>query len=90
MTDRFWKIARSLDVESERDSDRETYARAYHIVPVDGGDESQTTVEFARGPGRSASTSSALNALRPYLAREERPPRRLLVQRDGSVTELHQ
>jgi hypothetical protein len=88
MADRYWKVARARDVESERGSDREIYARAFSIVPIDGGDESQTPVEFARGPGRSASTSAALNALHPFLADEERPPRRLLVQRDGSITEL--
>jgi hypothetical protein len=88
MTTRYWKVASGRDVESERGSDRESYAREFTIVPIDGGDKTQTTVEFAKGPGRSASTSAALDALRPFLAQEKRPPRRLLVQRDGGITEL--
>jgi hypothetical protein len=84
---RHWKIARARDVEPTRGPDRDTYARTYVIVPVGGGDESQTTVEFVAG-GQPGSVHRAMKALRPFLDQETRPPRQLLVGREGRVSVL--
>jgi hypothetical protein len=84
-----WKVRRSYEVERQHGSDdREPYMRIYTIVPVGGGgEESQTTVEFdllSVKPSKNA----ALIALRRYLEREPRPPRRLIVRRDRTVAEF--
>lgn len=86
---RHWKVRRSYEVERHHGSDdREPYMRVYTIVPVRGrGEESQTTVEFDLRSVKP-SKNTALIALRPYLEREPRPPRRLIVRRDRTVVEF--
>jgi len=53
-----------------------------------GSEEVQSTVEFAAGPSdTSQRVVSARKVLAPYLENDdEKPPRRLCVGRDGSVS----
>jgi hypothetical protein len=77
-------VRRSSDVLPEPGSDRD-YARTYFLTR--DGEETQTTVEFARGR-RRGSPHRAVVALRAFLGSEDKPPRRLLVNRDDSVSIL--
>lgn len=83
--EKFWH-ARGRDVKPEQGSDR-SYARAFVITPAGGGPESQTTIEFCDGRERPATANTAVKVIGPYLRRRERPPRRLLVDRENRVTE---
>jgi hypothetical protein len=79
--DKVWTTRQSRQVLSTPGSDRDDHARTYFLT--DGKQEAQVTVEFAAG--RRGSPHRAVTALRPFLRREEKPPRRLLVYRDGHV-----
>ncbi|MGZ4386313.1 MAG: hypothetical protein ACXVZO_05250 [Gaiellaceae bacterium] len=80
-----WKIEKSWNCPPVTGNDRDPYAHAFTLAR--SGHEVQTTVEFSDG-GRSGSAPRAFNAMRQYLRREGPPPRRLLVARDGTVSEL--
>jgi len=77
-----WRIERERGVDASPGRDTES-AFTFHLRS--NGEETQTTVEYASGSGLG-SMSAARDALRPYLDRD-RPPRRLIVARNGSVSE---
>ena len=76
-----WQVEHSRDVEPEPGTDRD-YAREYELRHEDGG-KAKTTVEFAAPSNGSANV--AMRALRPWLANDDVPPRRLLVGPDGEA-----
>lgn len=81
MEQKHWRVAKSRSHEPGALSDR-SFARSYWMEGADG--KRQTTIEFVD----DGSPNRALQVLRPYLRREEPPPRRLLVLRDGTVSVL--
>jgi hypothetical protein len=88
--ERFWKVLSSYEVVREYGfADRNPYMRVYTIIPVGGREKNQTTVEFD-WDGVRACKSSAWLALRSYLERRERPPSRLIVRPDRTITELEE
>ena len=67
-------------------SDRQ-FARTYFLENTGTNEACQTTVEFAAGRVTPANATRASKILEPYLARDTRPPRRLIVSREDQVSE---
>ncbi len=80
---RHWKVRRSWEEHPDDRSVGVVYARCFATERVDGGDQSQLTIEFASA--RDATALAAQYVLVPYLEAEERPPRRILVGPGGKA-----
>jgi hypothetical protein len=76
-----WTIAKEWSAGPSPDRDTK-YAIAYALTMNDA--ETQTTIEWARGANGSSAEGRTI--LRPYL-KNEKPPRRLIVDREGGVSE---
>jgi hypothetical protein len=86
---RFWKVSNGYEVVREDyPHDRDPYMRVYTVVRVGCTEQTEVRVEFGVPRGVRPSKYSALIAVRPYLERDERPPRRLVVQCDRTVAEF--
>jgi hypothetical protein len=75
-----WRIDRERPAKPQPGRDTEV-AVAVHLKQGRTGPEHQVTVEYVQG----APTVTAWAAVQPYLELEK-PPRRLVVARDGGVS----
>jgi hypothetical protein len=80
-----WRVVKEWNAEPSSGIDRDA---AYALKLSSNGEEAQTTVEWA-APSRGASASAAREAVRPYLE-SEKPPRRLLLNREGGISVIEQ
>jgi hypothetical protein len=78
-----WKVVRAWDHPPVTGTDRD-YARSFALT--DGKVDTQATVEFAAGGSYPRIAMAAADVLKPYLEKEAKPPRRLVVARDGSIS----
>ena len=75
-------IDRILQVPPTPGSDNE----AAYAVHFNAGPDPDVTVEYAAGGGgRHASEQHARSVVQAYLDRDEAPPRRIIVDRDGNA-----
>lgn len=78
-----WEVINAWDHAPVGGADRD-YARSFMLT--DGKVDTQATVEFAAGGSYPKIERAAADVLKPYLESEAKPPRKLVVARDGSVS----
>jgi hypothetical protein len=81
---RHWRVRRSWDEHPDDRSVGIAYARCFATERLDGGDQTELTIEFVSA--RDATVLAAQYHLVPYLEAEDRPPRRILVGPGGKPT----
>jgi hypothetical protein len=78
-----WRPKTSWEHKPTKGGDLDPYAVTY--LRTDGKRDARITIEFVAGGEKQATRQRAITVLRSFIYRDEIPPRRVRVGRDGSV-----